>query len=225
MIPDNASVSGPDYLGAHLSMRETYAIFPALYNEADYVIVDVFAQKILRILDLDLTLVRDIVSEVIRSDDYVLKLGCGNLFVFEKIGTHEHSNLLPLQERFEYPEKVDLEIFQSLTIVDYEIPETFTRGKVQPAKFVYIKREEQNLDGYVLFLSFINQENGEIYQVANLPSYSLKQLRNWREDRYYIEDIEIAPPEFMDPGKYWFFIGMSNEIRTRSIFLGDVTIL
>ena len=27
-IPDNASVSGPDYLGAHLSMRETYAIFP-----------------------------------------------------------------------------------------------------------------------------------------------------------------------------------------------------
>lgn len=223
-IPDDVVVSGPDYLGAHLSMRETYAIFPVLYDSADYVIVDVFSQKILRILDLDVTLVRDVVADVIKLDDYELKMGCGNLFVFEKIGQHNKEQKLPLQEKFEYDEKIDLEIFLSLTIVDYEMPKELTRGQVHEAQFVYVKREEESLDNYVLFLSFINNETGDLYQVANLPSFSLNQPRNWREDVYYIEDLDLALPEFLDAGNYKLFIGMSNEIRTRSIYLGDVKV-
>jgi uncharacterized membrane protein len=224
MIPDNATVSGPDYLGAHLAQRETYAIFPALYNEADYVIVDVFSQKILRILELDLTLVRDVVADVIKSEDYRLRMGCGNLFVFERVGTHEKTELLPLQERFTFNEKTDLEIFQSLTVVDYLIPDVLKRGEPVEASFTYVKRENNSLDGYVLFLTFINEETGELYQVANLPSFSLNQTKNWREDRYYLEELVIALPEFLDPGSYKVFIGMSNEVRTRSIYLGDVAV-
>ena len=224
IIPDDASISGPDYLGAHLSMRETYAIFPALYKDADYVIVDVFSQKILRILDLDVTVVRDVVADMIKNPDYELKLGCGNLFVFKKIGQHEKSIVLPLQESFDYSEKVDLEIFESLTIVDYTLPQKVVRGQPSIAKFVYVKREEERLDDYVLFTSFINDKTGELYQMANLPSFSLNQPRNWREDRHYLEDVTIVLPEFLDSGKYRVFIGMTNNIRTRSIYLGDIAI-
>ncbi len=225
MIPDDASVSGPDYLGAHLSMRETYAIFPALYNEADYVIVDVFSQKILRILDADLTLVRDVVSDIIKAEDYGFKLGCGNLFVFEKTPNASKSMLLPLQERYQYEEQVNLEIFESLTVVDYEFPQEMKKNTVYDAQIVYVKKEEKRLDDYVLFLTFINSESGEIYQVANLPSFALNQLRNWPEDMYFIENLQIAPPEFLATGTYKVFIGMSNEIRTRSIYLGDAEIV
>lgn len=224
MIPKKATVSGPDYLGAHLSMRETYAIFPAMFDTADFVIVDVFAQKILRILELDVTLVRDVVADVIKSQDYTLRLGCGNLFVFERIGVHNKSKLLPLQEKFNYQEKTDLEIFQSLTVVDYTLPKKASLGDVLPANFVYTKRENSNLDGYVLFLTLINEKTGEIYQAANLPSFALNQLRNWRSDRYYIENIEISFPEFLDLGNYKVFIGMSNEVRTRSIYLGNIMV-
>ncbi len=224
MIPDSASVSGPDYLGAHLPLRETYAIFPALSHEADYVIVDVFAQKILRILELDLTLVRDVVADMIKSEDYELSLGCGNLFVFKKVGPHNKTQLLPLQERYNFAEKTNLEIFQSLTVVDYTLPAEITRGTAVDAQLVYTKRDEARLDDYVLFLTFVHTKTGEIYQVANLPSYSLNQPKNWNEDRYYIEDLKIALPEFLDPGTYKSFIGMSNEIRTRSIYLGDIEV-
>lgn len=224
MIPAEASVSGPDYLGAHLSMRETYAIFPALYNEADFVIVDVFSQKILRILDADITLVRDVVAEMIKTDGYKFKLGCGNLFVFERSEGEIKEQTLPLQERFQYEEKADLEIFESLTVVEYEFPQEMVRGEVYDARLAYVKREEKRLDDYVLFMTFINDRTGEIYQVANLPSFALNQLKNWSQGLYFIEDLQIAPPEFLQPGNYKVFIGMSNEIRTRSIYLGDTEI-
>lgn len=224
LIPNNASVSGPDYLGAHLSMRETYAIFPALYNEADYVIVDVFSKKILTILDVDISLVRDVVGELIKNPEYDLINGCGNLFVFKKVGLHNKSQLLPLQERFEYKATLDHEIFQSLHVVDYTLPKEIKRGDTSLAKFVYIKKGNNNLDDYVLFMTFIRRDTGEIYQVANLPSFAITQLREWTQDHYYIEDVQLTIPTYLKSGSYEAFIGISNVIRTRSIYLGDIQV-
>jgi len=224
LIPDDASVSGPDYLGAHLAQRETYAIFPALYNEAEYVIVDVFSKKILNILDIDLNLVRDVVGAIIKNPNYKLETGCGNLFVFKKVAPYDKDPLLPIQETFEYPEKVNYEIFQSLAVVDYTMPKELFRGESAKATFVYIKRNNNSLDEYVLFMTFINKKTGELYQVANLPSYGLAQLNNWREDRYYEEKLELALPQYLEAGTYQAFIGISNNVRTRSIYLGDVEV-
>ncbi|MFA6982224.1 MAG: DUF2079 domain-containing protein [Patescibacteria group bacterium] len=223
-IPDSASVSGPDYLGAHLSMRETYAIFPALYKEADYVIVDVFSRKIITILDADVSLIRDVVEDIVKDENYKLDLGCGNLFVFKRVGPHNKAALLPLQEKFRYDEKYNLEVFQSLTVVDYELPESITRGENAQARMVYTKRDNDSLDGYFLFMSFLNKDTGELYQMANLASFGMYQLTDWVEDHYFVEDLEIALPMYLDPGDYKVFVGMSNIIRTRSMFLGDVKV-
>lgn len=225
MIPDGASVSGPDYLGAHLSMRETYAIFPALYNEADYVVVDVFSKKIMRILDADVDLVRDVVADIIKHPDYKLSAGCGNLFVFKKIGPHPKNSRLPLQERFEYEEMLDYEIFKSLHVVDYTLPSEINRGENTDLRIAFTKRDNDSLDGYFLFLTFVKEGTDEMYQVANLPSFALYELPGWTEDRYYIENLELALPEYLDSGSYKVFIGMSNIIRTRNLYLGDVLVL
>lgn len=224
MIPEKASVSGPDYLGAHLSLRETYAIFPALYKDADYVIVDVFSRKLLNILDLDLDLAKDVVENMLKSKNHELIAGCGNLFVFKNVDNFEKDALLPLQERFTYAEKFDVKFFQSLYIVDYKIPTEIVRGSHSKANFVYVKRETASLADYVMFISFVNKSTKEVYQAANLPSFSILAPGDWQEDRYYIEDIDIALPEFLDSGDYMMFIGMGNNVRTRSMYLGDVKI-
>jgi len=224
IIPNNASVSGPDYLGAHLSLRETYAIFPALYNEADYVIVDVFSRKLLTILDVDIDLARDVVEKMIINPNYKLLTGCGNLFVFQKVGLHQKSLLLPLQERFLYTEKVNLPLFLSLEVVDFNIPKEIKKDEIKASKIVYVKRDSTSIEDYVLFLTLVNKKTRELYQIANLPSYSITKLGDWTEDRYYIEDIELAIPNFLDSGDYMFFVGMGNNIRTRSLYLGDVLI-
>lgn len=223
-IPDGVSISGPDYLGAHLSMRETYAIFPALYKEADYVIVDVFSRKILTILDVRLSLVRDVVGDLMTDKQYELVNECGNLFVFKKVGFHEKSDLLPLQERFKFDEKVNLELFQSLTVVDYKYPQEVVRGKSFDVSFSFTKRSGNSLDSYILFTSLMNAKTGELFQLANLPSFGIKQLPEWESGLYYIENSKMVIPKFIEPGDYRVFIGMTNNIRTRSLYLGDIRV-
>jgi hypothetical protein len=224
MIPSNASISGPDYLGAHLALRETYAIFPALHDSADYVVVDVFSKKILTILNIDLNLVRNVTGSLVEDPNYELVNGCGNLFVFKRVGPHSKNALLPLQEKFTYSEKYNFPILQTLTVVDYSLPAQLIRGQSAHAQFVYVKRDKDTLDGFVLFTTLINKQNGEIYQVANLPSYGISQMKDWKEDRYYIEDVELVLPNDVKPGQYQAYVGMTNVTKTRSIYLGDLEV-
>lgn len=224
-IPEDVSISGPDYLGAHLSLRETYAIFPALYKEADYVIVDVFSQKILRILDADLTIVRDVTGDVLKNPNYKLSASCGNLFVFKKIGFHDKVQLLPLQEINNYSEKYNYEIFQSLFLVDYDLPAKFVRNDIAKIRLVYTKRDNNSLNDYVLFTTFVNKKTGELYQLANLPSFGLSKLGDWAEDKYYSENLEVVLPLSIESGDYMVFVGLSNNVRTRSLYLGDINVL
>lgn len=226
MIPDGASVSGPDSFGAHLAKRETYAIFPALYNQADYVILDVFSRKITTILDLDPELNREIVERIIKSDNYQLKVGCGNYFVFKRVGPHPKDEKLPIQERYRYDEVFDYPFFQGVDVVDFSAPEELKKDFSQHIRIVY-KRwgggsdKNTSLEEYILFTSFVNKKTGEVYQLANLPSFALKLPEDWIKDRYYVENIEIVIPDFVESGDYMFFVGMGNRIRTRSIYLGD----
>ena len=229
MIPDEASVSGPDSLGAHLAIRDTYAIFPALHTQADYVIVDVFARKILTILDIDIELIRNVVEDIIKDENYELKMGCGNYFVFENVGAHDKPAKLPIQERFNYEGSVNYEFFQAVNIVDYEIPESFVKGESSKISITYFRtqdgsKKDTSLEEYIMFTSLVNQETGEIYQMANLPSYSIKLPEQWKKNRYYLEDIEVVVPGFVEDGDYMVFVGMGNKNRTRSMYLGNTMI-
>jgi hypothetical protein len=223
-IPETKSITGPDYLGAHLSLRETYAIFPALYTKADVVIADIFSQKVFRILDIDRTLVNDLVGDLIKNPNYELTSACGNLFVFENIGPHDKTQRLPIQEYYRYQNVVNYPISMGLSLVDYEFPKSLKAGSSHNARFVYTKEGDDRLDDYFAFVSLVNLETDELYQVANIPSFGLSNLADWSEGLYYEEKINLAVPKFVEPGKYRAFVGITNQIKTRSVFLGEVEI-
>jgi len=225
LIPKTASVSGPDYLGAHLSMRETYAIFPALYNETDFVIVDVFAQKLNRILGVNIDMVGNTVEELIISDEHKLVVGCGNLFVYANIGKYPKDKRLPIQERYEYEPKFEYELLDSLYVIDSKVPSQTTRGVSMPLEVVYNRRSGRSLNGFVLYTSFVHEETGELYQVASLASLSLYKLDSWASGLNYIETQEIVIPEFMPSGEYKVFLSTTNKINTRNLYIDDLKVL
>jgi uncharacterized membrane protein len=223
-IPDKVSISGPDYMGAHLSLRETYALFPALYTKADIVIADIFSQKVFRVFDLDRALVYEYTGDLIKSPNYKLKSACGNLFVFERTQNSKKAQKLPIQEIYEFDEKHDFAIAQELALVDFNFPNQVERNKVDSARFVFVRRGDESLEGYYSFISFVNLKDDSKYQVANLPSFGLKALKDWQEDLYYEENVDIAIPAFVEAGTYRAFVGITNGIKTRSVYLGEVTV-
>ncbi len=223
-IPDGSSVSGPDYLGAHLALRETYALFPALYTKADVVIADIFSQKVFGILGINRDILNDLVGNLIKHPDYELASACGNLFVFNKVGPHNKTDKLPIQEYFRYEEKFNYPVSLSLYVVDYDFPTTLEVGKTKPARFVFIKRDDDSLTDYFSFISLVNVKDNSLYQVANISSFGLKTLGDWEEGMYYEEKLDLAVPKFVEPGLYRAFVGITNQSKTRSLYLGEVVI-
>jgi uncharacterized membrane protein len=223
-IPNNAVVSGPDNLGDHMSMRETYAIFPALWNEADYVIVDVQSRKLLAILGLNTNIIKELTESLVSTEQYDLVMACGNLYLFKKGEPRERTSLLPIQERFNYPVKYDFNILDLISVVDFEIPEKVKRETVYDAKMVYQKVSNDGMDSFLFYITYINKETGKIFQVANLPSFAVLHPSEWTENMYYAEDIDIALPSYVEPGDYYMFLSISNKIKMRSMYLGDILV-
>ena len=223
-IPEDASVSGPDNLGDHLSMRETYGIFPALWNKADYVIVDVQSRKLVSILGLNKNIIKDLTENLVSTEEYELVMACGNLYLFKKGEPVERSGLIPIQERFEYPAKYDFEVLDLIRVVDFSIPDEVTREKVSKGHLVYQKIENDGMDGYLFYITFVNKETEKIFQVANLPSFAFLSPPDWTKNLYYKEDIDIALPSYVEPGEYSVFFSLSNKIKMRSMYLGDVLV-
>jgi uncharacterized membrane protein len=224
MIPDKASVSGPDNLGTQLSMRETYAIYPSLWNSADYVIVDVLSRKLLTILQLNANIVRDVTKNVITNKDYKLVLGCGNLFLFQKGPTQDKLEPYPIQERYDYNVKYDFVFTDTLKVVDFTLPLKVTRGVNTKNTIVYQRLDSGALDGFVLYMTYVNKQDQSIYQVANLPSFAFNRPVDWIKERYYVENIDVALPSYLKTGNYQVFVSLSNKILYRSLYLGDLIV-
>ena len=226
MIPKDPSisVSGPDNLGDHLSMRETYAIFPALWDTADYDIADVLSQKISGVLDLSVNIVKDVAENVISSPNYKLMMGCGNLFLFKKVAPYQKSDLLPIQERYQYNEKYAYDLSENLRVVDFNLPSQATRGVAEKTTIVYKRIGKGTLDGFILYMTYVNKKTGQLYQVANLPSFAVSRPTEWTQERYYIENVDVALPSYLPTGEYDAFISLTNRIKARSLYLGDLLV-
>lgn len=225
-IPDGVSVSGPDNLGAHLSMRETYALYPALWNEADYVILDVLSRKITLLLMLDSNIVSEVGKFLITSRDHTLVMACGNLFLFKKdtVANPNAVDIYPIQERFMYKEKFNYPLSELMSVVDYTLPERVVRGVDDKATVVYQRSDLGSLNGYMLYTTYVNSKTGEMYQVANLPSFAFYRPEGWEKGYYYVENVDIVLPSYVEAGNYKVFVSLTNRIRYVSMYLGDLKV-
>ncbi len=230
-IPDEVSVSGPDHLGSPLSLRETYAIFPALYKEADYVIVDAFSSKLRAILDGADDINQTAVSYLISSENYHSVGACGNLSIYRRASLDADGELteVKIQENiteFEsYNEIYSFPIYGELYLVDFYLPDEFTRGESKEFSYTYAKKDSEHLGGFFFFTSFVDLNTQEIYQAAHLPSRNVVPMDSWSNNKYYVEILALTAPPFLDAGEYGIFVGITNHIRTRNVFLGTVEVL
>jgi len=227
-IPPKVSISGPDFMGSHLAQRETYSIFPAGKNTSDYLIVDIFSQKLLKILELNVELNRDFVQDAIKNKDYDLEFICAILLVFKK---HDGEKILsraedvmPFQVYKNYSEKFNFNIFNDLTLVDFSYNPKMAIDSSSAISYVFSKKGSKSLQGFVSFTTLVHKESGNIFQFANYPSFAYSSLNSWEQGKYYEEKVSFIIPSYLEKGNYYLFVGIDNKINSRSVFLGEVNL-
>lgn len=226
-MPPMVSISGPDFMGAHLAQRETYAIFPANLNHSDYLIVDVFSKKLLRILELDYSLNKDFLSTVLNNPNYETDFVCANFLVFKKVSENaapQSLNILPVQKISDYNEKFSYPIFNGLTIVDSSFPTEASHNSYLDLMFTYTRKESKNLSGFVIFTSLVHKDTGEVFQFVNYPTFVYSDITSLADKDYLQEKFKVKLPNYLENGNYHLFVGIDNEINTRSVYLGDIDI-
>lgn len=228
IIPPKVSVSGPDFMGSHLSQRETYAIFPAGKFTSDYLIVDIFSQKLLKILELNVELNRDFVQGTLDNPDYELEFICANILVFKKTTNKtfdaKPTDVMPFQVYKNYQEKFNYTIFNDLTLVDFKFNNKMRINSEDKISYTFTKKGDKSLSGFVSFTTLVHSETGNIFQFANYPSFAYSSINSWEEGKYYSEEIKFVIPSYLERGSYHLFVGIDNDINTRSVYLGDVTL-
>lgn len=226
-MPPMVSISGPDFMGAHLAQRETYAIFPANISHSDYLIVDVFSKKLLRILELDYSLNKDFLSNVLNNPNYETDFVCANFLVFKKVSENakpENFNILPVQKITNYYERFSYPIFNGFTIVDTSFPAQVSRNSYLDLMFTYTRKESKNLSGFVVFTSLVHKDSGEVFQFVNYPTFVYSDITSLGDSEYLQEKFKVKLPSYLENGEYHLFVGIDNEINTRSVYLGDINI-
>lgn len=151
-------------------------------------------------------------------------MACGNLYLFKQGEPRERSSLLPIQERYQYQEKYDFGILDLLEIVDFEIPGDVERENLYKGKIVYKKSTNDGMDSFIIYMTYVNKKTGDIFQVANLPSFAVLRPMDWTKNLYYLEEIDIALPSYVEPGDYHLFLSLSNKIKMRSMYLKDMVV-
>ena len=85
-IPDNAKFSGPNYMGAHTSLRKTNAVYPMRFYDADYIAIDVNHVSV-HANEIGITekMQDKVTQEFFDSNEYKVVDWCKSLFLFKRL--------------------------------------------------------------------------------------------------------------------------------------------
>ena len=85
-IPDNAKFSGPNYMGAHTSLRKTNAVYPMRFYDADYIAIDVNHVSV-HANEIGITekMQDKVTQKIFDSNEYKVVDWCKSLFLFKRL--------------------------------------------------------------------------------------------------------------------------------------------
>lgn len=207
LIPEDpeVSVSAPNFLGAHLSLRESLALFPGNYQKADYVVIDLVLPQFLHSVgEFEVTpLIPRYVKDLLENSDYTLIRSGDGLLVFER-GSEEPRRTFNIKEeaRAASPK---IAFKKGVNLENFEIPEKMVAD--DKVKLSFDWSVSADLKEKIFFVSTLKKD-GRIFQETHLPSFALLPVDQWEEGKIYHEEFEIVLPERLPSGSYEFVLSV-----------------
>ncbi|MCX6784082.1 MAG: DUF2079 domain-containing protein [candidate division WWE3 bacterium] len=216
-IPEKASVSAPNFLGAQLSLRPSLALFPANYKDADDVVVDLASDQVLHSVDnFNITpLIPKFVSDLLSNNSYQIKYFGNSLILFEKSSSNNNFKKgldfnIEVLDTGSYLKGSEISYNSGLSLQDPLFPDQLLINSDNKITQVWAINRYFSNKPLIITTSLVNKESRKVFQLVNLASYSLNKTDTWDAEHVYKETLNFKIPSFVAPGNYDLVVGISD---------------
>ncbi|HID63842.1 MAG TPA: DUF2079 domain-containing protein [Anaerolineae bacterium] len=193
LIPEEASLSVTNYLGAHFTQREKIYLFPTNCGKADFVLVDSAPRNWWRPGGPEEP---SALARLQESPNHELIYSKNNILLFRKLPE------LPMQHATE------ANFSGQIKLLGY----TLETEEIKPGDSVQLALYWQALanmeTSYTVFTHLIDQDERIMGQRDNLPVSGLYPTTEWTPGEKIVDRYEIATSPEILPGEYSIEIGL-----------------
>lgn len=228
-LKDYQKVSVPQPLGAKTSNKYYNALFPAGMDEANVVVTDIYARKLVDFLDVDTEYNKKAVKNFVQLNPVTINLACDRFAVLEKRSVKNVSSA------FSY----NNDSIGSLVTYNAPVPNSYVKlleySKFYSFEFINLADDKVEFD-YVysigdeeyrksLFSYTVITNGSQDWTFLHFPSTYMYELNDWPVDTVLKESIKLKVPKFLPSGKYSVYFGLGNrENNERNIKVGEITL-
>jgi uncharacterized membrane protein len=206
--------SGPDYLGDHLSLRRVNALFPARINDAELIVVDIFDEKAVDRLGVELwTINKSALKKAIHEYSFKEVFACDGLIVFTK-NEDELVDLSSTKYQYQYfdlsTRDIDMKVSRPLVLDGFNITYSLT----------LIKGSFYDKIGYI---KIVDPMTGNVVRFFDYQTLGGKQFPGELGPNIpvnYVHDLEWVG--LKKDHEYKFYYGAGNLLKASEVYLGKV---
>ncbi len=218
LIPNNESVSAPNFMGAHLSEREYIAMYPAKYNEFDSVVVEYYNSSLPPIV---FSLYnrnifadnRQNIAFLLNSSKYSLVLAENGLAYFEKINNGQKQEKVnidnDLETNYKFSDNLKISI-PSISVIDNKV--------YLVSKLIYTKQSDD-------ILIYTLKTKKREFQVVDLFQYakSTNKLEFVSEIPMFLTKDELNSEISVTVSEHEFDSGLSIKKSEKFVIFDNIS--
>ena len=223
-IEEKDKVTVPQPLGAKTSNRYFNALFPAGLQRADVVIADIYARKLMDLLDLDTKYNAKAVNKFIKENKVSLEYACGRFFLLKKLQSSDKSSFGTIVTASSFPENIEgMPLLEESTF--FKFKHTYNTNKKE-LTLNYFYRVGDEKDRSKLFAYTILKGKKSRWQFAHFPSFYYSRGFN----KFSVKDIineqfTLKIPSFVKKGTYDVYFGLgTSRNNDENIKIGKIKI-
>ena len=220
--------TGPDYLGAHASMRLVNALFPARYTDANLVIADFFETKAVGPLEsTDWTFNKNSLRKMIATGRYKHIYSCGKVSAFVEGENLDNSEYIDIDPRINFTPSYQLAVKGTtarISALVENLPSMISKKSPVPINLLVMKEEGAFLDktGFWVFESVDNPDEKLSY--VDYIWVGFKDNLDKAEAGQLVRISHVPQLDQLKNGKYHVYYGLGDLLRAQEMYLGDIEV-
>ena len=218
--------TGPDYLGAHASLRKVNALFPARFWDADLVIADVFETKTIGPLESSGWIFNKkglrIMNEMSIYRHYY---SCGKISAFVTGNSIDEAFIGSDDLADQYTTYSLIMGNTEFKVTPINIPEEINREDPGQIKLA-VSREKGSFHDKMAFWTFENAEDEDVHFsfVDYLAIASSQGINNTSLHQYSVEMYTPILPNELPSGNYYIYYGAGDLLSAVEVYVGDIKV-